>query len=295
MPGFLNRRVAVPVVLFLLTLYTTTVAGTLLASLFRHNEPLGLDVSLRIIANIWNRPGVLVSGLPYSLCLLCILMAHEMGHYLACRHYHIEATLPHFLPGPPVLGTFGAFIWIRSPIYTKRKLFDVGIAGPLAGFVVLLPALIAGVGLSNTQPGIGARGDFVFGTPLALRLMEWIWFPGVPVSDIHLHPVAVAAWGGLLATALNLLPIGQLDGGHILYAFFSRWHRLLSRTFIFALVPLGLWARWPGWYFWAAILFFFVQRHPPIVDENKLGPGRTTLGIAALVIFILSFTAAPFS
>ena len=117
-----------------------------------------------------------------------------MGHYLTCRYYRIDATLPYFIPGPPILGTFGAFIQIRSPIYSKRKLFDVGFAGPLAGFVVLVPALIAGVALFQTHPGIAIQGDFIFGTPLALRFFEWVRFPGVPVSDIQLHPVALAAW-----------------------------------------------------------------------------------------------------
>ncbi|HVT95017.1 MAG TPA: site-2 protease family protein [Bryobacteraceae bacterium] len=295
MPGFLNRRLGASILLFLVTLYTTTLAGTLLSVLFRNNRPLDFDLGLRIVASVWDHPAALVAGLPYSLCLLAILMAHELGHYITCLRYGIDVTPPYFLPGPPVLGTFGAFIWIRSPIYTKRKLFDVGIAGPLAGFAVLLPVLLAGVALSQVSPGIAARGDFIFGTPLALRFVEWIYFPGVPVSDIHLHPVALAAWGGLLATALNLLPIGQLDGGHILYAFFAGQHRWLSRLFIFALIPLGFFARWSGWYFWAVILFFFMQRHPAIFDENKLGAGRVVLGFSALAIFILSFTAAPFS
>ena len=260
-------------------------------------RPVGLGPDLENRGKFWDRPVGLLNGLPYSLCLLAILMAHEMGHYLTCRYYRIDATLPYFIPGPPIFGTFGAFIGIRSPIYCKRNLFDVGFAGPLAAFVVLVPALVAGVALSKAHPGIAIQGDFVFGTPLALRFFEWVRFPGVPVSDIHLHPVALAAWVGLLATALNLLPIGQLDGGHILYAFFPGQHRWLSRLFIFALVPLGVWARWPGWWFWAAILsfLFFFHRHPTIVDDETLGPGRTALGIAAFAIFVLSFTAAPIS
>src|SRR5205085_12096445 len=184
-------------------------------------------------------PLVLFDGIAFSLTLMTILLAHEMGHYFACRYYGINASLPYFLPAPTLIGTLGAFIRIRSPIYTRRALFDVGVAGPLAGFAVLLPALILGLLHSKILPGVANRGDFVFGTPLALRLLEWVFFHGVSVADINLHPVARAAWVGLLATALNLLPIGQLDGGHILYSFFGQTHKLLSRLFVAAIIPIG--------------------------------------------------------
>ena len=219
-------------------------------------------------------------------------MAHEFGHYLTARYYHVDATLPFFLPAPTLIGTLGAVIRIRSAILSKRILFDIGIAGPLAGFAVLIWPLAVGVSMSKIVPGVGTSGDLIFGTPLILRLFEMIQFPGVPVSNIYLHPVARAAWVGLLATALNLLPIGQLDGGHILYAFLGERTRLLSRIFVGLLVPMGLFFTY-SWLVWAVLLFFFGMRHPSIVDPVPVGRTRAWLGFAALVMFLLSFTAAP--
>jgi membrane-associated protease RseP (regulator of RpoE activity) len=196
------------------------------------------------------------------------------------------------LPRGALIGTLGAFIRIRSPILSKRALFDIGIAGPLAGFVALISPLIAGVALSKVVPGIGLRGDLIFGTPLAIQVMEWIRFPGVPVADIYLHPVARAAWVGLLATALNLLPIGQLDGGHIVYAFLGERTKYVSRFFLLILVLMGSFFTW-SWLVWAALLFFFNRRHPVIVDPSPLGGFRVRLAVIALAVFILSFTLVP--
>jgi membrane-associated protease RseP (regulator of RpoE activity) len=223
---------------------------------------------------------------------LLILLTHEFGHYLACQRWKVQASLPYFLPSPTLLGTLGAFIRIKSPIYSRRSLFDIGVSGPLAGFAVLTPLLIAGVLLSRVVPGIGSHGDIVFGTPLLLRLAEWIRFPGVVPEDISLHPMARAAWAGLLATAINLIPIGQLDGGHILYSFFGELHRPLSRLFIAALLPLGFFFYW-GWLFWAVLLFFLGMGHPYIDDQSRLDKTRLRLGIVALAVFLLSFSLAP--
>ncbi len=191
-----------------------------------------------------------------------------MGHYLAARYYHVDATLPFFLPAPTLIGTFGAFIRIRSVIVTRKILFDIGIAGPLAGFAMLLLPMLAGVSLSKVIPGIAVHGQFIFGTPLILRLFEWLVFPHVASADIYLHPVARAAWVGLLATALNLLPIGQLDGGHILYSFLGERTRILSRIFGVMLAGLGAVQLFTSdytvgylWLFWAAILVLI--RHAP--------------------------------
>jgi membrane-associated protease RseP (regulator of RpoE activity) len=278
--------------LLLATLFTTTVVGAGLASTFAANRPVDLEQDFVIIFSLWHHPGLLLAGLPFSLTLLSILMAHEMGHYITCLRYGIDASLPYFLPAPTLIGTLGAFIRIRSPIYTRRALFDVGVAGPLAGFALLVPALLLGLGLSRVHPGIAVQGDFVFGTPLLLRILETFVFPGVPVSDISLHPVARAAWVGILATALNLLPIGQLDGGHILYAFFGRQHKMLSRVFVAALVPIGIFFSW-SWLVWAVLLAVFGLRHPVIFDASALGSTRTRLGWFALAMFILCFTLAP--
>lgn len=275
-----------------LSLLTTTIVGVVLTQSFEANRPLDLDQYLNIFSALQARPLLLLDGLAFSLTLMTILLAHELGHYFACRYYGIDASLPYFLPAPTPIGTLGAFIRIRSPIYTRRALFDVGIAGPLAGFVFLLPALAIGIAQSKVVPGIADRGDLIFGVPLIQRAMEWLIFHGVPSSDIVVHPVARGAWVGILATALNLLPIGQLDGGHILYAFTGRFHKLLSRIFVIALVPLGLFYS-RTWLVWAVLLFFFALRHPVICDDTPLDRNRVLLGISALAVFLLTFTLVP--
>ena len=287
-----RQRYWLHVLLFLLTLLTTTVVGSGMARSFAEARPFDFDADLLGYSRIWSNPASLVDGLPFSLTLLAILLAHEMGHYLTARYYGVDVTLPFFLPAPTLIGTLGAFIRIRSAIFSKRVLFDIGIAGPLAGFALLVWPLAAGISLSKVVPGIAARGELVFGTPLLVKLFESAIFPGVATGDIYLHPVARAAWVGLLATALNLLPIGQLDGGHILYAFLGERTRFLSRVFIFVLVLMGLFFAYT-WLVWAAMLFFFGMRHPSIFDPNPLGRVRNWLGFAALIIFLLSFTVAP--
>jgi membrane-associated protease RseP (regulator of RpoE activity) len=275
-----------------LTLCTTTLVGVVLAHSFQTNRPLDFEQYLNVFVMLEARPLLLVDGLAFSITLMTILLAHELGHYFACRYYGIDASLPYFLPVPSPIGTLGAFIRIRSPIYTRRALFDVGIAGPLAGFAVLVPALVIGISESKVIHGIAERGDLIFSVPAIERIFEWIIFPGVRSADILLHPIARAAWVGILATALNLLPIGQLDGGHILYAFTGRWHKVLSRIFVVALVPLGIFYS-HSWLVWAALLFFFALRHPVIFDTTPLDKSRVALGLAALAIFLLTFTLAP--
>jgi membrane-associated protease RseP (regulator of RpoE activity) len=286
-------RWAFHIFLFGLTVLTTTIVGVVLTQCFENNRPIDLDQYFNVFSVLQARPLLLLDGLAFSLTLMTILLAHELGHYFACRYYGIDASLPYFLPFPSPIGTLGAFIRIRSPIYTLRALFDVGVAGPLAGFVLLVPALVIGMSNSKVIPGIAERGDMIFGVPALQRAMEWLFFRGVPSADIYLHPVARAAWVGILATALNLLPIGQLDGGHILYAFAGRWHKLLSRIFVVALVPLAFFTHSWSWLVWAALLFFFALRHPVICDVGKLGGKRVALGLAALAIFLLTFTVVP--
>ena len=278
--------------LFLLTLLSTTVVGAGFAQSFAANLPSSFNGDLYGYVRMWHQPSFLLQGLPFSLTLLTILMAHEMGHYVTARYYGVDVSLPYFLPAPTLIGTMGAFIRIRSAIFSKRALFDIGIAGPIAGFVVLLAPLAVGLSLSRVSPGAVHNSDLVFGSPLLLQLFERIAFPGVRVEDIYLHPVARAAWVGLLATALNLLPIGQLDGGHILYAFAGEKTRWLSRFFVAALIPMGFFFAY-SWLVWAVLLFFFGMRHPVIYDPYPIGRARTWLGIAALIILILTFTLSP--
>ncbi|HYK58842.1 MAG TPA: site-2 protease family protein [Bryobacteraceae bacterium] len=288
----LRPRYWLHAVLLLLTLFSTTVIGAGLAGSFAANVPFDFSAGLYGYVRVWRDPSYLLAGLPFSLTLLTILLAHEFGHYLAARYYGVDVTLPFFLPAPTLFGTLGAFIRIRSAILSRRILFDIGVAGPLAGFSVLVWFLAAGMFLSKITPGIGAHGDLIFGSPLALRLVEGILFPGASPADIALHPIARAAWIGLLATALNLLPIGQLDGGHILYAFLGERMKWFSRIFVFVLVPLGIFFAY-SWLVWAVILFFFGMRHPVIVDPAPLDRARRWLGVAALIVFLLSFTVAP--
>lgn len=288
------ERLWLHVLLLLLTLLTTSAVGARMQFNFDHNLPFfDIDRDLGAFVAIWSNPRVLLSGLPFSLTLLTILMAHEFGHYLACLYYRIDATLPFFLPAPTFTGTFGAFIRIRSAIYSKRALFDIGIAGPIAGFVFLLPALTVGLAMSKVLPGIATAGSLVFGTPPVLRFFELLIFPGVPTADIYLHPVVRAAWVGLLATALNLLPAGQLDGGHIVYAIAGNRHKMITRVFLICLLPLGY--LWRGWLFWAAFLFLFGRKHPAIYDEIPLHPARYRLAVLALAIFLLCFSVIPVS
>ncbi len=260
---------------------------------FHLNRPVfDLERDAVAFTRILFDPAALLAGLPFSLALLAVLLAHELGHYAACRYYSVDATLPYFMPAPTIIGTFGAFIRIRSPIYSKRVLFDVGIAGPLAGFVFLLPVLAIGIAFSKVLPGIENSGDVVFGVPPLMRVLQAAIFPGVPSADIYLHPVARAAWAGMFSTALNLLPIGQLDGGHILYSFLGERHKVFSRLFIVGLVPLGLLMYWP-WLVWAALLFVLGLRHPPIFDSTRLSGGRRLLGWLALAMFLLCFMPTP--
>ncbi len=289
-----KQRLWLHALLLLLTLFTTTLVGAHIQYNFSRNLPFFDLEHLSTIFLIGLRsPAAFASGLPFSLTLLTILMAHELGHYLACVYYGIDATLPYFLPSPvPVIGTFGAFIRIRAPIREKKKLFDVGIAGPLAGFVFLLPALGVGLAFSKVLPGINERGTIQLGVPALQWLAQKLIFPGVPASDIYLHPVARAAWVGMFATALNLLPAGQLDGGHVIYALVGRAQKWVTNVFLLMLLPMGR-LFWTGWWFWAVMIFFFARRHPPLYDSSEIGTPRIRLGVVALCIFILCFSLSP--
>jgi hypothetical protein len=235
------------ILLLLLTILTTTIVGARMQFNFNHDLPtFDLDRDFNAFLTFWQHPAALLGGLPFSLTLITILLAHEFGHYLACVYYGLDATLPFFIPAPTPIGTMGALIRIRSEIYSKRALFDVGIAGPIAGFVFLLPALAIGLAFSKIVPGINHQGSINYGVPPVLWLLERLIFPGVSPADIYLHPVARAGWVGVFATALNLLPVAQLDGGHILYALRGDRHLWISRAVIALLIPLGAFF-WGGW------------------------------------------------
>jgi membrane-associated protease RseP (regulator of RpoE activity) len=239
----------------------------------------------------------LVGGWAYSATILAILGCHEMGHYVACRYYDVDASLPFFLPVPITLtGTLGAFIRIREPIPYKRWLFDIGIAGPIAGFLVAVPALFAGVAMSTVVPLNSGQG-LMLGDPLLMKVAAWlIWGRIDDAHTLLLHPVAFAAWFGLLATALNLFPVGQLDGGHISYSVLGRRSTYVTVAMIGVAIVLSY--RSASWIVWTVVvtgmLFAFGVRHPPVIDEDMpLDNTRKMLAFAAVIIFALCFTPAP--
>jgi membrane-associated protease RseP (regulator of RpoE activity) len=284
------------VALFLLTLCTCLAAGTQFAIAYANHQAASLDEFLRAFTLFYKDPAALLAGLPFAATLLTILLAHELGHFFACRRHHIHSTYPFFVPFPNLIGTFGAFILIRSPIRTTRALFDVGASGPFAGLVFAVPALLFGVLHSSIVPAIAQpdpnQNSVVFGTPLLLRLLDALFHPGVNPHFLLLPPAGRAAWVGLFVTSLNLLPGGQLDGGHILRSISPRLHRIASILVPLALLPLG--RIWFVWYVWAGLLLaqrFF--RIAPIYNPAPLDPPRRFAAFLTLLIFVLCFMPAP--
>ena len=282
--------------LFLVTLGTCLVAGTHFAVAYAHNEAVSWDEFMRAFTLVYRNPLALAAGLPFALTLLAILLAHELGHFFACRHHHIHSSYPFFIPFPTLIGTLGAFILIRSPIRTTRALFDVGASGPLVGFLIAVPALVYGIVHAKFVPGLAdpANAGIVLGSPLILQLLAPIFHHGATASTLLLHPVGRAAWVGLFATSLNLLPAVQLDGGHILRSLSQQAHRISSILVPVLLAYLGF-RFWPGWYVWAALLVGIrFLRTLPIYNPEPLGSARYAAAFFSLLVFILCFMPAPF-
>jgi membrane-associated protease RseP (regulator of RpoE activity) len=286
-----KQRVIINVLLFLATVCTTVVAGAMLERV----NPLA-------------HPEELTRGFPFSFALIFILLSHEFGHYISSRIHRIDATLPYFIPAPTFIGTFGAFIKMRSPVLDRRALLDVGAAGPITGFIVAIPFLIIGLTLSEVKTvATVTEGGLFIGSSLLLSFLTRIIFGNLPdTQQIFLHPVAFAGWIGLLVTSLNLLPIGQLDGGHIAYAVFGEKQEKISRFTFVALIALGTYKwfgqlfnlqipGWEGWIVWALLLQFMGLRHPrPINHWIELDRKRKVIGWIALAIFVITFTPVPF-
>ncbi|MFQ5787666.1 MAG: site-2 protease family protein [Thermodesulfobacteriota bacterium] len=290
------------IVLFVITLATTFLAG-------------------------FFQGGSISSGLAFSVALLFILGTHEMGHYIYGKKYGVDITPPYFIPAPPIIspiGTFGAFIKIKSPISTKRALFDIGIAGPIAGILAAIPVIVIGIRLSSVieTTDNSLEHGITLGSPLIFSFIADSIVGKIPEGyDLLLHPVAFAGWIGLFVTALNLIPAGQLDGGHITYAIFSnKWHRRASILIIFVLLIFGIGTQpiaqyfqsyfdsttfssykdlvifegWGGWVMWAALLTFLGTKHPPtLYDEIQLDGRRKFMSLVALMVFIGCFTPMP--
>ncbi len=267
----------VPSLLFVITLFTTLLAGALQQGVNPIKEPLQI-----------------IRGVPFALSLLTILLTHEMGHYLTSRYHGVRSTLPYFIPAPTLLGTFGAFIKMKSPILSKKALIDIGASGPVAGFIVSLFFTTLGLKLSQVVPS-GTEKGIGLGSSLIFHILASFTLGETPDGiDVILHPIAFAGWIGLFVTSLNLLPIGQLDGGHIAYAIFGRRHRAVSIITLSLLVFFGVFG-WPGWLVWGIIVSILGIGHPPVIDQySPLDLKRKVLGWLTLLIFVLTFTPVPF-
>lgn len=237
-----------------------------------------------------------VGGPVYSVAIMSILLAHEMGHYVMCKRHGIPATLPFFIPMPfTIFGTMGAVIAMQRIIPNRRALFDVGVAGPLAGLILAFPAIVVGLKYSTIiDPSTLGNSSFSMGEPLIFQAVRYLVIGPVPEGmDVLVHPLAFAGWVGLFVTALNLLPVGQLDGGHIAYALFGRNSKYIYYA-AFAVFAISAYF-FPGWILMLILLAFFFFKHPPPLDDvTPIDQKRRALGIFMLVVFILSFTPVPF-
>lgn len=270
--------------LFFLTCITTLAAGALQAGVDLIEDPFGI-----------------ITGFPFAATLIIILLVHELSHYAASRKHHAEATLPYFIPAPSIIGTFGAFIKMKSPIPTRAALVDIGASGPIAGFFVSIGACVIGLGLSTVIPLQQTEGMMNLGESLVFSFLSWVVIGTLPANtDILLHPIAFAGWIGLFVTAINLFPIGQLDGGHVTYALFGRHHHTISYVLVGVLGALGtaafLWnVAWEGWLVWAVLMIVLGLEHPPVIYwEERLDPARRRIGIFSFLVFFVTFVPAPF-
>ena len=290
--------------LLLATCFTTLVMGARMQYNVQHGQAalsIGDDSVPYFPANwMFSHPQRLLGGLPFMATVMLFFMAHEMGHYLYCRRYGVYATLPFFIPMPTLIGTMGAVILIRSRIRSRTALFDIGVAGPIAGFVVALVLLIVSLGWSRPAHSF-VPSEYNFGYPLIFRgvhrllaSMNLLHGPAaLPLNRVLLHPVAIAAWVGMFATSLNLLPGGQLDGGHIIFSISPRAHKLVSRLTILILLPMAYYL-WVGWFVWAILLQISSFRHPQVAEWPQVSGGRTWLAVLALLMLVLTVTPAPF-
>lgn len=273
------RSATIAIILFVATVFTTLLVG----SFNRGGNPFH---------NIKD----LILGLPFSFSLLLILTGHELGHYFTSRHYGVSVTLPYFLPIPhPLIGTMGAFIRIKSVLPNRRALVRIGLAGPLTGFILAIPITVIGLALSKAVNITEVSGVFSLGSSLLFQVIYNLLHPAFPKGyDLILHPMAFAGWLGFFVTAINLLPIGQLDGGHIVYATLGKYRKHITIFVIAAMALLGI--LWPGWFFWILLILVFGLRHPKTQDEiTKLKKSDKILAGVALIILILAFIPNPFS
>ena len=268
------------IILFIATLLSTLAVGAL---------------QTQAIEDIIKEPSRIFKGLPFSLTIMLILLCHELSHYIASKRHHVKATLPYFIPAPTLIGTMGAFIKIKSPITTRKALIDIGAAGPIAGFIVSFIAIIIGLPLSKVVLTREISGTLILGDSLLFSLLSRLIIGEIPPSyDVLLHPIAFAGWIGFFVTALNLIPVGQLDGGHIAYAILGEKHIHISKFLVPAMIMLGFFL-WEGWIIWAALLLILGLRHPPVLYwETPLDKRRRFIGWLTAIMFIVTFIPVPF-
>jgi len=263
-------------ILFFLTVLSTFTAGALMEN-----------------QDLFKNPFLIYRGATFAVPLLLILLFHEFGHYIMSKRSRIKVSLPYFIPAPTILGTFGAIIRSKSPFKNRKELLDVGATGPIAGFVISVLALIFGLKASQVVQEIPGQA-FILGDSLAFKLISWLVLKNPPEGyDILLSPMAFAGWAGLLVTMLNLLPIGQLDGGHIAYALFGKKQKLIAQIIVLGLIPLGFFL-WQGWFIWLILAFIIRTGHPPTLnDAISLDNKRKVVGWISFLIFILCFSPVP--
>jgi membrane-associated protease RseP (regulator of RpoE activity) len=291
---FGKDRAWLNILLFVLTIISLFVVGVSWSTSYKYAEEIGRNPDFVPGPGAFKDPQIIRLSLIYALVLIVILLGHEMGHYLTCRRYGLSATLPFFIPAPTLIGTMGAFIKIRSPVTGKKQLFDIGAAGPLMSFILSVPALAVGVALSKVVPALPRENSILFGEPLLLKALGGALIKNAgPGQDIILHPVAFAGWVGLLVTAMNLFPLGQLDGGHVAYAILGPKSKLAAKLFLVVFVALGIFY-WAGWLIWALVILLMGLKHPPTWDESApIGRKRCIVGVLIVVIFVLSFIPDP--
>lgn len=289
------QRLWIQLILLIVTAFTTTAVGMRYMVNFQNGLfPLASDADIFPYEWAFANLRHLALGLPFSLTLLGILLTHEFGHYFACRFYGIKATLPYLLPAPSLSGTAGAVIRLRSRVKSRAALMAIGAFGPISGFVVAVIMVCVGISLSKQVPA-EPHSLVTFTPPLLLRLLEKLMASSHPLTGPVLwHPVLVASWIGILITSLNLVPAGQLDGGHILYSISPKAHRYVTYVTMAALVYLGIF-HWIGWLLWMALLLLPGMRHPQVQDTQPLKPSLLLLGPLCLVMFVLCATPEPFA
>jgi membrane-associated protease RseP (regulator of RpoE activity) len=291
--------------LLVLTCFTTLIVGARMQYHFLRGQPIFLldDSAASFFPVRWalSDPSRLLLGIPFAGTLMFILLAHEMGHYLYCKRYGVWATLPFFIPAPTLIGTLGAFIRIRSPIRSRTALFDIGIAGPIAGFMVAVGVLAVSLGLSRPLQAGTPPADLELGYPLIFDVMHQLLafanagrgIAGLPLDRVLLHPTAIAAWVGMFATALNLLPGGQLDGGHIVFSIAPRAHRWISWATTIALLFMAYYLCYV-WFVWAILLRLSSLRHPQVAEWPKVEGSRAIFAGFAVAMLALTLAPAPF-